>query len=72
MQRAAGNLRSTASLVLNKTRDACLEKVEQTYRIAKEALAHTIRGSGLANASCNEWEGEVLTWRYWSSPSLIT
>lgn len=47
--------------MLNKTRDACLEKVEQTYRIAKEALAHTIQGSGLANASCNEWEGGAHT-----------
>lgn len=49
MERAAGNLRTTASRVLNKTRDACLEKVEQTYRIAKEALAHTIWGSALQN-----------------------
>lgn len=49
MERAAGNLRTTASRVLNKTRDARLEKVEQTYRIAKEALAHTIWGSALQN-----------------------
>lgn len=49
VERGAGNLRTMASRGLNKTRDACLEKVELTYRIAKEALAHMNWGSALQN-----------------------